>query len=497
MLTFTGRGRVPRTLPLLVALTLAPVASVLSQAAPGGPADAPPGVTPGVKIGGSANVHLVGHLPLGGFARVMDDEIEQDPGRPYAYLSTGREWAGFTIIDLHDLNNVRVLYRWTIENLALHQPMLGGMDGKYFKMNGPCSGSAKGQKNASTSCAHYYYVQSLQFAQGTPDADLGAVVADVTGLPDTSKVKIVARLRDAVEPGGFHNTFIYRHSDGHTYLVTTVNGPHTNVFDLGKVVSDPDSSHWKIGEFPVPETQTNSRFGRFGYHDFYLGYDPATHQDKFYGAGRGGYYVYDITDIKQPKLITSITGSAGIEFGHTFTPTPDGKFAVTETEYTYAPLRIFDLQPGLTGKVQTVNRPVGAWTADWHDLSHNHEVRWPFVFVSGYEDGLQIFSMYDPTHPTEVGWYYTCQCTHNNGIARPPDWHGPSTMQGAFGIDIRNRDGLIMISDSNTGVWFFKMDGFDGWNGHDWGMPNISSVQDYDHGPDGATAPAGRPAASP
>jgi hypothetical protein len=68
-------------------------------------------------------------------------------------------------------------------------------------------------------------------------------------------------------------------------------------------------------------------------------------------------------------------------------------------------------------------------------------------------------------------------------------------MQGAFGIDVRNRDGLIMISDSNTGVWFFRMDGFNGWNGHDWGVPNVSSVQDYDHGPEGATAPTGRPAA--
>jgi hypothetical protein len=27
------------------------------------------------------------------------------------------------------------------------------------------------------------------------------------------------------------------------------------------------------------------------------------------------------------------------------------------------------------------------------------------------------------------------------------------------------------------------MDGFNGWNGKDYGMPNISSVQDYDHGP--------------
>ena len=54
-----------------------------AQAAPGAPGDAPPGILPGVKMGGSPNMHLVGHLPLGGYFRVMDDEIEQDPNRPY------------------------------------------------------------------------------------------------------------------------------------------------------------------------------------------------------------------------------------------------------------------------------------------------------------------------------------------------------------------------------------------------------------------------------
>ena len=51
---------------------------------------------------------------------------------------------------------------------------------------------------------------------------------------------------------------------------------------------------------------------------------------------------------------------------------------------------------------------------------------------------------------------------------------------------MRNADGLIVISDMTTGFWAFKMDGFDGWNGHQWGMPNISSAQDWDNGPDGA-----------
>ena len=429
---------------------------------------AAPGVITGVKQGGSPNIHVVCHIPLGGYFRVMDNEVEQD--RPYAYVSQARDRPGFTIIDLRDPEHCRVLYNWRIENAELHQG-LGGMDGKYFKLKG-----------------RYYYVQSLQFFGASPDADLGAVVADVTSLPDTSKIKIVARIRYPAA-GGFHNMFAYKHSDGRVLLFTTVNETHANVYDMEKVLAGDKNA--LIGKVPVPEGG-NPAFGQFGYHDFFVGYDPATKQDKFYGAGRGGYFVYDVTHPETPKLITSISGVAGVEFGHTFTPTPDGKFAVTETEYQYAPLRIFDLRPGLEGKVQAITEPVGAWTADWRDLSHNHEVRWPFVFVSAYEDGLQVFNMVDPTDPRTVGWYYTCECRHQAGFGGLPQWEGTSVMQGAFGVKIRNSDGLIIISDSNTGFWAFRLDGFNGWNGVDWGMPNISAAQDWDHGPPGA-GPTGPP----
>ena len=38
----------------------------------------------------------------------------------------------------------------------------------------------------------------------------------------------------------------------------------------------------------------------------------------------------------------------------------------------------------------------------------------------------------------------------------------------------------------STGFWTFRMKGFSGWNGADWGMPNISSVQDWENGPTGS-----------
>ena len=50
---------------------------------------------------------------------------------------------------------------------------------------------------------------------------------------------------------------------------------------------------------------------------------------------------------------------------------------------------------------------------------------------------------------------------------------------------MRNADGLIVLSDMASGFWAFSMEGFEGWNGHGWGMPNISSAQDWNNGPEG------------
>lgn len=416
----------------------------------------------GAKVGGSTNIDVLSHIPLGGYFRVTDIEMEQELSRPYVYVCQARERAGFSIIDISDPDNAKKIYSWVIEDVDLHEG-LGGMDGKYFKSKG-----------------HYYFVQSMQFSSGGADNDLGAVVFDVTGLPQVSRVKEVGRIRAPETPGGFHNIFMYKHSSGRALLVTTVAGPNANIYDMDRFLAG-DPAYGLIGKIPMPE----SPFGPGGYHDFYLGFDPATGKDKFYGAGAGGYHVYDITKLDSVNLQFSITNVPGVTWGHTFTPTPDGKFAVTEAEYQFAPLRIFDLQPGQSGEKRNLQKAAGAWTADWQALSHNHEIRWPYVFVSAYEDGLQVFNMEDPKNPITMGWYYTYNGPHKAGFGgrRAEDYRGDSVMNGAFGVDVRNADGLVVLSDSATGFWLFKMAGFQGWHGEDWALPNISSAQDWDNGP--------------
>src|SRR5690348_2829608 len=171
------------------------------------------------KRGGSEKVHMLSHVAAhAGAWKAADIEMEQDPSRPYVYL------CGFVnfdvqIYDVRDLANPKKVYEWTIENPELHRG-IGAMDGKYFKIGD-----------------HYYYAQSLQFMQGSPDADLGAVILDVTGLPDASKVHEVARIHYGTAPGGFHNTFAYKHSDGRVLYFATVNQPLALIYDLAKVVS--------------------------------------------------------------------------------------------------------------------------------------------------------------------------------------------------------------------------------------------------------------------
>jgi hypothetical protein len=399
---------------------------------------------------GSDNIEVLGHVPLGHHSSVTDIELEQDLDRPYAYI--GRASIvdggpkGMDVIDLSNPSSPKVIQQFRLEYQDL-LPNRGGMDVKYFRTGG-----------------RHYVVQSFEFSTG-PLYELGAVIFDVTDLPD--KMPEVARFVLPEHPGGMHNIFIYKHSDGNIYLLATVRGDMVQVFDLRKAVSGQIEDSY-VATIPTHEPESVRR----SYHDHYVAWHPDSGQDRFYGGGSGGYYVYDITDIHDPKILVTLQNVAGVSWGHTFTPSPDGRYVVAEAEYQYAPLRIFDLKPALDGERLNINQPISAWTANWQNLSHNHEVRWPYVFVSAYLDGLQIFSLEDPENPKTVGYYDTYLGTNQEGFSK--------VINGAFGVDVRNADGLIVISDMSTGFWSFRMEGFSGWNGEDYGMPDISSVQKWD-----------------
>src|SRR5262245_4906721 len=178
--------------------------------------------TPTIKLGGSANVHKLSNLPLYGYFYSGGIEIEQEAARPFVYIPTWRDKSGFVVIDVSRPENARLLYRWQIENAEVR--VIGrGETGKYFKTHG-----------------RYYYIKSTVFARGTLDSDLGAVVFDVTGLPDTSKVREVGRIRGPDIPDGFISVFPYKHSDGRPLLFAALRNAaagteaHAKIYDLDR-----------------------------------------------------------------------------------------------------------------------------------------------------------------------------------------------------------------------------------------------------------------------
>ena len=87
------------------------------------------------KRGGSAKMKRLAHVPAhDGAWKAADVELEQEPNRPYAYLS-GFVNYDVTIYDIRNTAAPKQIYRWSIENPELHRG-IGAMDGKYFKING-------------------------------------------------------------------------------------------------------------------------------------------------------------------------------------------------------------------------------------------------------------------------------------------------------------------------------------------------------------------------
>ena len=229
------------------------------------------------KHGGSKSV------PHAGARRHQSRRVEggrhragAGPRPAYVYL------CGFVNFDvqIYDISNPsapKKIYTWTIENPELHRG-IGAMDGKYFKIGN-----------------RYYYAQSYQFMQGSPDADLGAV--DLRrDRPARSEQGQGGRAHPLSRSRRAASTTPSRTSTPTAACCTSRRSTSRRRSSTisAKVVSGADPStlaRRRGARIPTPFKQ----IGGGGYHDFYVGYDPATQQDKFYGAGLGGYSVWDVT----------------------------------------------------------------------------------------------------------------------------------------------------------------------------------------------------------
>lgn len=380
---------------------------------------------------GSRNIRVAGQLLIdGGTAGLA---VEQAPDRPYAYLATRGKLGGFVALDLTDIASPAPVALWSLAESGGHDLTLFARQDRHYLVQATSS---------------------------------GAVVINVTGMPDESRLQEAAQIP---EEGGFRKLFAYRHSDGRALLLATGGGP-VFVYDLAGVLDGTDALVTTFGPPEQVDTATS------GFEAVFAGYEPESGQDRLYGAGSGGYYVYDFSNPANVRLLVSIS-SAAVQRGRAVTPTPDGRYVVTAAGYRTAPLRVFDLQAALDGDLPRIRTAVGAWTANWRNDYTDLQMRWPFLFAAALEDGVQVVNIRDPLNPYTDAYYRTTLGEPDAGLSAPP--------RGVFRISVRNHDGLIVASDLDTGFWAFYLEAFSGWHGHAWGVPHMSSAQDWENGPDG------------
>src|SRR6185295_2466541 len=122
-----------------------------------------------------------------------------------------------------------------------------------------------------------------------------------------------------------------------------------------------------------------------------------------------GNYVYDINDLKTPKLIATIIAQYSMQSGgHTFVATPDGRYGMTiMTALAHQPVRLWDLKPALDGTTPSIKAPIVEWKVAPTESGHMIEIRWPYAFVADYEQGIRVLDMRMPHDPVEVGFYDT------------------------------------------------------------------------------------------
>lgn len=180
-------------------------------------------------------------------------------------------------------------------------------------------------------------------------------------------------------------------------------------------------------------------------HDIYV-------RDNIAYASHGfpGFAVWDFNQPEQPVL-TAILETGG--YNHSSWITDDGRYAVYAEEIPRGePLGIIDLANVATGDIQVVSEFAFPLLApDFTDATpHNPYIRGHYVVSSYYEDGLHVYDISDPLHPTEVAYYDTY-----------PDNDMYTGYSGNWGTYPYLPSGNLLASDRSYGLLVLKAENID------------------------------------
>lgn len=170
-------------------------------------------------------------------------------------------------------------------------------------------------------------------------------------------------------------------------------------------------------------------------HDAFIRNDTA-----YLHCGGQGMYVYDFSDAQNPVQLGVLDFYDEKGYNHSGWLSEDGKTYVFADESEGMRMKVCDVT------VLTDIQVLALFNSgeSQKTVPHNLHLKDGFVYVSHYNDGLQIFDIRDRGNPIKAGYYDTYPEEHT------------SNFRGAWGVYAFLPSGRIVITDRQTGLYLFK-----------------------------------------
>jgi choice-of-anchor B domain-containing protein len=148
--------------------------------------------------------------------------------------------------------------------------------------------------------------------------------------------------------------------------------------------------------------------------------------------------IYDVSDPTDPVLLRRHNiGAAG--YVHQVWVSEDNNYMMTTEETPGRTVKVWDI--GDLNDIRLISEYLGE-----SQLAHNAYIRGDYVYISHYESGLKVLDFSNPSEVTEFGFYDTYL------QADSPDYNG------AWGVYPFAQNGLIFVSDIQSGLYVLRLD---------------------------------------
>lgn len=161
--------------------------------------------------------------------------------------------------------------------------------------------------------------------------------------------------------------------------------------------------------------------------------------------------VWDVSDPSDIVLLKSDGVLTG--YNHSSWTTDDSHYAYVAEEFPRGrPISIYDMSGTNIQRVGFFKEPLEEPVKS-NNRPHNPFVKGDTLFISYYEDGVQVFDISNPLYPKRIAYYDTYP--FQNGLGYDSIVHN---WKGAWGVYPYLPSGCILASDITQGLFTFKLD---------------------------------------